>query len=260
MLTHQIKATLALARATLTEALRSKLLWVGVMFAVLLIGLSVAAASVALYERARLIIDVGLAAQSGLGSLIALTAAIGLFAVPLVNRDAYVYLVRPLSRGAYIAGRFAGLAAAMAAVTGCMGCSTAGVVWLFGGSLPFAFWVACGFAVLQVSMVIALTFLFSTLASPAAAAIYSASMVLAGSLSGEILRLVNQHPAGLVAYLLRAAFFILPDFAQLSVTDEAANALPLPPGILWQAPLYAMLHMMTSLCLATVALSRRRVL
>ena len=72
-------ALMSLAHVTLMGALRNRLLLVTVGFGVVLIFLSMAAASVSIGEKARLIIDVGLAATSMIGSIvgIALTNARG---------------------------------------------------------------------------------------------------------------------------------------------------------------------------------------
>jgi Cu-processing system permease protein len=253
-------ATLVLGHSTLKEAIRSKLLWACVLFAVLLLGIAVAAASVSIYEQSRLIVDVGLAASSGLGSVMALTAAVGLYGMPLHSQQAHAYLVRPLPRGVFVVGRFVGLAFAMAAVVACMGLSTAALVWVFGSTVPAAFYVALLCAVGQTCMVLAFTQLFCSFATPAAAAIYSSGVLLAGFFSAELPTYAAQAPTGTPAFLLRAAYYLLPDFSRLSVRSEAANCLPMPPGFFWQAPAYALCYAATALCLAVWVLGRRRAL
>ena len=70
-LANSIKASGVIAFSTFIEAIRNRLLYIALFFVILLIGLSVAAASVSIWERGRLIIDVGLAAAIGIGSIIA---------------------------------------------------------------------------------------------------------------------------------------------------------------------------------------------
>ncbi|RYF12686.1 MAG: hypothetical protein EOO40_00630 [Deltaproteobacteria bacterium] len=243
---------------TMREALRSRLLWIGAAFALLLAGLSVAAASVAAAEQVRLIVDVGLAAQSALGSVAAVALGVGLFGVHLQTRCADAFLVRPLPRWAYLAGRAAGLGVALAALVGSMALCTAALVWVFGGSLPGAYWVQLGLSAIEVCMVLCLTLLFCTFCSPQAAAIYSSMVLLCGRLSGELAVLADRSHAPLAHRALRLAYAVLPDLSCLSLRGAAAN------GVAWSTELalggacYGILYALASLFLAMFIFERRR--
>src|SRR5207249_690601 len=91
-----LRAALVLAAGTFVEAMRNRLLMVSLLFAVVLVGASVSAASVSIGEHARLIIDVGLAAASAVGSLVAVSLTISSFAGELRRHTAYPVLARPL--------------------------------------------------------------------------------------------------------------------------------------------------------------------
>ena len=141
-MTQRLRSVAVLATTTLLEAIRSRLLFVSLMFAVALVAISVAAASVSFGERERLIIDVGLAAASAVGGLMAITMGIVLFAGELRRRTAYPILVRPLPRWGFVLGKYLGAAAAMILVVTTMILATALIVLIFGGSLNAPFWAS----------------------------------------------------------------------------------------------------------------------
>ena len=100
-----LRGSLVIASATVLEAFRNRLFAVAILFGLVLIAMSVAAASVSISERARLIVDVGLAASSGLGTVLAVALSITSFAGELKTHPAYPILARPLPRWACILGK-----------------------------------------------------------------------------------------------------------------------------------------------------------
>ena len=95
---NTLKGVLVIAQTTLIEALRNKILLVSLAFAVLLLLVSIAGASSSVGEQERIIIDIGLAAASGLGSLVTILLLITSFASEIKNRTAYTLLARPVPR------------------------------------------------------------------------------------------------------------------------------------------------------------------
>jgi ABC-type transport system involved in multi-copper enzyme maturation permease subunit len=251
------RAAAVLAVGTLLEALRSRLLWVTVVFAVVLVGMSVSAASVAIYERARLIVDVGLAAASGLGSLIAAAATITFFAGELRARTAYPVLARPLPRWSFVAGKFLGLWVAMLGVVAAMGVATAAVVWGFEGAIPDAFWPALFLTGIEMAVVVAVALLFASLSSPALAATYTAALLIAGNLSQDIGALAARQPTDEARAVFGFIYQSLPDLARLSLRTQAANNLPVPGSYVALGTTYGLLYAACALGVSMVIFSRR---
>lgn len=255
---HAVRCALALGWSTWLEAMRNRLLLVSVMFGVVLVGLSVTAASVAIYEQARLIIDVGLAAMSCLGSIIAVALSVTGFAAELSSRTAYPVLVRPMPRWSFVLGKYLGTVAAMLLVTGVMALCTAGVVWVYDGAIPTAFWHAVWLSEIEMCVAVAVALLFSTLAVPILAATYSAGVLLAGNLAGDILHLASRQAGTSAELVLRGIYYVMPNLDLLSARGQAANNLTVPAGYVAYGTLYGLTYAATALLLATAAFSRRR--
>lgn len=256
---QSLRAAGIVGAGTFLEAMRSRLLWIAVVFAAVLVFLSVAAASVAVFERQRLIVDVGLAAASGLSGAVALAATVALLAGDLQGRAAYVVLARPLPRWSYVVGKFLGLWLAMVMVVITMGLSTAAVfATVFQGVIPTAFWPAVYLSTLEMAVVVALAVLFGTIAVPALAATYAAGVWLAGNMSEDILTLSLRAKEPGMQSALATVHAFLPDLGKLSLRMQAANGLPVPDGYLLQGTLYSLTYAALLVVLGALIFTRRK--
>jgi ABC-type transport system involved in multi-copper enzyme maturation permease subunit len=251
---------LAIARATWLEAIRSRLLSVSIFFALVLVGLSVAAASVSFGERSRLIVDVGLAAASGVGSLIAIALSVTSFAGELDRRTAYALLARPVPRWAFVLGKYLGVVATMEVVVTAMVGATAVTVWLYGDSVPWALWGCLWLAYVEIALVVAMAMFFSSLSVPVLAATYSIGVLLAGNLASDVaayaVRVGVEHPT--LGAVVRGLYFLLPDLERLSLRNQAANDLPVGLGHLAVATAYGLTFAAALLTLTMWIFSRRK--
>ena len=113
-MTDSLRASWIIAGNTVRELVRSKLLHNLIFFAVLLIASSMFVAQLTIGQWDRVILDMGLAAIELSGVLVAVLIGVGLVAGEIERRTVFPTLARPLSRGAFLLGRFLGLFAMMA--------------------------------------------------------------------------------------------------------------------------------------------------
>src|SRR3954466_15966974 len=109
-----------LAWNTVRELVRSKLLYNLAAFAALLIASSLAVAQLTVGQWDRVILDQGLAAVELGGTLIAVIVGGNLVAGEIARRPIYPTLAKPVSRAAFVAGRYCGLVAMLLANTALM--------------------------------------------------------------------------------------------------------------------------------------------
>lgn len=257
---RKLRAVLVITWSTLQEALRNRLLVVAIFFALLLTMLSVAAASVSFSEQARLIIDVGLASASIVGSLTMVALAVVSFAREIREHTAYPWLARPYPRWVFVAGKFMGVTAAMQILLLLMHGATAAAVLLQGSSLPGAFGISVLLSSLEITVVAALALLFSTLATPVLAASYSVGFLVIGNFTSDVqvfVKKLSETHAGL-ARLLEIVQYVLPDLAAFSARTQAANDLIVPGRFVLYATGYALSYAGVSLLLAMFIFERRK--
>ena len=251
-------AAVLIGHSTTQEALRSKLLRVCTAFMLLLWLVAVAATSTVGAERARLVIDVGLAAQSGLGSLVALSCGVGLYGMQVHSQVSYNLLARSLPRWSYVLGRALGICAATSAVILLISLSTAAAVFVLGGAVPGVYWVQLGLCLIQGALVACIAMLFCSFAMPVAATIYTAAVVLAGFLSSELLAVASLQRSKTLQGVLHLAYAIVPDLSHLSLRSAAANELPWTWEAACGGAAYGTLYAAAALFAAMLVLQRRR--
>ena len=105
---------LAIAKNTFREAIRDRILYGFLFFAVLLILFSVVLGQLSFNQQIRCTLDVGLAGISFFSVLIAIFLGITLLHKEIEKRTIYTVLSKPVSRATYLLGKFLGLAATMA--------------------------------------------------------------------------------------------------------------------------------------------------
>lgn len=255
-----LRAAAVVGASTLVETLRSRLLLVSLVFALVLVALSVAAASVSFAEQSRLIVDVGLAAASGIGSLITISLTVITFANEIDKRTAYSVLARPIPRWAFVLGKYLGVVAAMEMVVALMTGATASLVWLYGDPVPAALWGSAWLTFIEITVVAGVSLFFSTMTVPVLAATYSVCVLMVGNLAGDILSLALRLEADgrILGLVLHYCYFIPPDLEKLSLRTHAANNLAVPFDHLATGTLYGLLYAAAALVLAMWVFSKRK--
>ena len=98
-----------LAANTVRESVRSKILYVLLFFAVVLIGAGVLVGSISYVESDRILQDIGLGAIRLFGVAIAIFIGIHLIHREVDRRTVYTILSKPISRAEFLLGKFVGL-------------------------------------------------------------------------------------------------------------------------------------------------------
>ena len=255
------QGTTSIAAMTFQEAVRNRLLLVTLAFAAILTALSISAGSVSMGHQGRLIMDVGLAAASMMGSIIAIALTVIAFGSEGKNKTAYTLLTRPISRWAYILGKYLGLVATMELVVMLMLGATALAISLYGEEIPVAFWGSAWLTLIEMWVVVAVALFFSTVGVPVLAAIYTTGLLLAGNLAGDILHLAERaelkEEQG-TANILHGIYQFIPDLADLSLRAEASNNLGIPEGFILAGTVYGLAYASVAILGAMWVFTRKK--
>jgi Cu-processing system permease protein len=242
---------------TVRELLRNKLLYNLLFFAVLLILSSLFIAQLTIGQWDRIILDMGLGAAELSGVLIAVLIGVSLVAGEIERKTIFPTLAKPVSRGAFIAGRFAGLAAMLAVNVAVMTASVAVVLHLAGYSLSRTAAVAALLIFIELLLMAAAAILFSSFTTPILAAAFSLSLFLIGHLVGSLRAFADRTKSGLARTATLAAYRVLPDLELFNLKAQAANDLAVPPGAASTAALYGIAYAGLFLALGIMIFSRR---
>jgi ABC-type transport system involved in multi-copper enzyme maturation permease subunit len=252
----RVRRIWTVAANTLREAIRSKLLYALLFFALLLIGSASLLASLSYVERERILQDIGLAAIRLFGVAIAIFVGVGLIHKEVDRRTVYTILSKPLSRAEFLLGKYLGLLLTLWLQMAIMVLAFAATSLATGAPLGAVHAAALLLTGVELALVVAIATLFSAFTTPILASFFSVGLWAVGHLSRELrdLGLHAEQPIRAATALLHRA---LPDLASFDLAVEAAHGLPITASDVWLPLVYGAGYV-AILLLCAVAIFERR--
>jgi ABC-type transport system involved in multi-copper enzyme maturation permease subunit len=252
-----VNQVLAITSNTFKETIRDRVLAVIVVFALIMIVGGLWLGSISLGQQGRMMTDFGLVAVTFFGLVVAVFVAAGLVHKEVEKRTVFVLFSKPVSRAAFIAGKFIGLCGTMAVVLAGMGAFLFALVWVVSGSASAMVLVAVAMIYVQLLAVMAVTILFSTLGSAILAAVLGICVFVAGQLSHNVLALTRLGHNVVSEALSWVVYVIVPNFSAVDVKAGAVGEQTVAWGQigLWTAYLAA--YVVVALALAALVFRRR---
>jgi len=250
----------AVALNTFREAVRDRVLYNLVFFALLMIAAAIVVGQISIGIEQIVIVSLGLSAISFIGLLMAIFIGVGLVYKEMDKRTLYALLAKPVRRWEFVAGKFAGLLLTLTVNTAAMAMGLFLALLYVKHSLERSdtgVLVAVYFIVLKLALVVALALLFSCATTPLLSILYTAGLYIAGQYIQQMrtLRTELMNPA--LATIMRWLSYILPNFDNFDVVGAAAHGRAVPAALIWQNTLYAALYCAIVLLAAAAVFSRR---
>ena len=237
-----MKRILAVAANTFRETVRERVLYNLVFFALIMTASGVFMKQLSIRQDERIIKDVGLAAMELFGTLIAVFIGVGLVSKEIERRSLYPLLAKPLGRGEFILGKFAGLGFTLFVNVAVM---TAGLFLTLAanGRAADPGLIKAVYAMyLGLLLVVALALLFSSVTSSLLAATGTVILVVAGRFS-DVIRNMKQVAAGTPDWLAQGLYYALPNFRNFDIKSRVVHFEPVSTGDLAWITLYALAYL-----------------
>jgi Cu-processing system permease protein len=263
--------TIALiARAVFKESVRDRVPYSMVIFAVLLMAASYLISQLTAGQDLKIIKDLGLAAISIFGLLIAVFIGIGLVAKEVERRSIFALLSKPVTRGQLILGKYFGLAMTIVVNIAMMTVAFyAALFFMDVTSSPEtrAAWpapamdprlmIAIVLIVAELTLVTAIALFFSTFSSPLLSALLTLGMWVAGHFNSDLRNLESVVNSPAIGWLGRALYYLLPNLAPFDVKAEVVYGQSVAASHIGLTLLYSAVYV-GILLLAAHAIFRRR--
>lgn len=251
--------TLAIAANVFREVIRDRVLYLIILFAVFLIACIRLLPEIAAATENKITLDVGLAAMSLLGLVIAVFVGTGLVNKEIEKRTVLVLMAKPISRTEFIVGKHLGLSAVLAVLVGAMTAIYMAV--LSFSHIPYpatSIAISSLFLFLQLSLITAVAIALGVFTSSLLAALLTFTVFLMGSSSANLVALGAQSKNSTVEAVTRNLYLVLPDLSRLDLKNQAIYGLLPPTQMLLQNAGYAVLYIVLLLAIATLIFSRRQ--
>jgi ABC-type transport system involved in multi-copper enzyme maturation permease subunit len=236
-----LKRLLAVAANTFRETVRERVLYNLVVFAILMTLSGLLLGHLSIRQDEKILKDIGLAAMDLFGIAIALFIGVGLVSKEIERRSLYPLLAKPLTRDEFYVGKFLGLSFTLLVNLAVMAAGLFLTLLATGRGVDSGLLRAIYPIFLSLLLVVALAMLFSTLTSPALAALGTLGVVIAGRFS-DVIRNMKEVAPNAPEWLVKALYYGLPNFRAFDFKDRAAYGDPIALSLLGEVTLYAILY------------------
>ncbi len=254
---HRI-ATIALH--TFKEAVRERVLYNLLMFALLMIGASVLFGQISLGINEIVIINLGLSSISVFGLLMAVFIGIGLVYKEIEKRTIYSILSKPVRRWEFILGKYFGLVLTIVINTAIMTVGFYATVFFQKRSLARSDLGSLGaiyLILLELALVVAVATFFSSLSTPILSAVFTFCLYIIGHFLGDLRALGQQSGGAALERMTAAIYYLLPNFSNFDVITRAAHGRVIPANLFVFDTCYAALYVAVLISAAILIFEER---
>ncbi|MEO1144752.1 MAG: ABC transporter permease [Cyanobacteria bacterium J06638_22] len=245
------------------EVIRDRILYLVGLYAVLLFLAGRFLVDIAGSTEDKMLLDLGLAAISIVGLVIAVFIGTGLVNKEIEKRTVYVLISKPVSRLEFIVGKHLGLSAMLAVLIAAMTVIYFIIleIFLFRTPTPYvSVIISSGFQFIELSLITAVAILFGVFTSPLLATLLTFGVYLMGQSSRDLLQLGAISESSGFQRVTEVMYVLLPDLSRLNLKNQAVYGMELmPSGLeLTASAIYALVYIALLLAISTFIFARRQ--
>lgn len=246
-----------LASNTVREAIRSKLLYTLLGFAIALILLAIALSQLSYVESDRILQNFGFASIRLFSVAIAIFVGVNLIHKEVDRRTVYTILSKPLSRSEFLLGKYVGLLITIWLQLGIMVAFFVGTSLVTGAPLGFPDAAVIALLSVELALVVAIATLFSAFTTPMLASFFSVGIWVVGNLTRDLKLMGAKTADAGIQWVTTALHRLLPDMRSFDLTLEAAHDLPISASDLVIPVIYGVGYIAVLLVTSMIIFERR---
>jgi ABC-type transport system involved in multi-copper enzyme maturation permease subunit len=246
----------AIALNTFREAVRDRVLYLLLFFALGMITASRVISLLTVGSEEKIIKDIGLASIGLFGVLTAVLIGVSLVFKEIDKRTAHVLLARPIRRWQFLVGKYLGLALVLAVNCTAMTTGLYLLLAAYGDPDP-ALLPAIGLIFVEQLVMTAVALLFSSFSTPILSVLLTLSVYTVGHLSWSLHLLRDRLPTGAGRGLCQILYYVLPNLERFNIKGPAVHHIAVPPLEIGLAVLYGAGWVVVLLFIACAVFGRR---
>jgi ABC-type transport system involved in multi-copper enzyme maturation permease subunit len=233
------------ATNTFREAVRDRVLYNLVFFALLMIGAAILVGQISIGIEESVIVSLGLTAISVIGIFIAVFIGVGLVSKEMDKRTLYALLAKPVQRWQFLLGKFVGLVMTLTVNTAAMTVGLYLALAIVKHPLTKGDWylfAAVYLILLKLALIVALAMLFSCFTTPFLAILFTLGLYVAGLFAQELRTMQAVNLSASAMKMFRAISYLLPNFENFNVMGAVAHDRGVPGILVLQNTGYTLLY------------------
>lgn len=230
--------TLIIARYTLKEAIKSRILFITLLVGIAIMVVTYVATEFTYGVPEKVALDFGL----GMLSLSSLGISLFLGATALSkeveSRTIYMVISRPVSRWKFIVGKIMGMIGMITINVMILSLMTLTCSYFLGGTIQELIFWAIGFNLLECILLVLLVMFFSLFSNSFLSSVAAFTILVLGHAAKDTQNLVFVQARPFIKTVLEFYHLVLPAFYKLNLKDFVIYNHKLPPAYMLQSALY----------------------
>lgn len=252
-----MRTLILIAVNTFRETIRNHVLYNILLFAVIVIVLSVSFGDWSVFARVQVMQDFGLATMSVSGLMLAVFIGVGLLGREIASKTIYGLTARPIQRWNVLLGKFSGLIATLMLNFAIMTLCFLGAIVLIGGEVSDQLLLAVMLIWLEMALIVAVSLFFSTFTSPQLAAVLTIGFYIAGHFNNPAGNELVQSSQAWFSIVLNIIYFMLPNLEHFNIRADVIYGEGIGVSFFLFAFMYGVLYIILFLFLSSVSFSRK---
>ncbi len=252
-----IRPVWIIAKNTYREIIRDRVLYGIVVFALLLIGMSVALGELSFTEQARISANFGFTGIQLSACILAVFAGSSLVSKEIEKQTILTLLARPITRAQFLVGKFTGLSLVILTIMAGLAAVLAVLVAALDLPINGAFAVALYGIVLEALILLGLALLFGSFARPMMTVTFTAALFLIGHWVGTLRFFTEKSESGVFKVIASFLTRVVPDLERFNWRTAPVYQIPVPAHEVLATTVYAA-GWIVCLVAATVLVFRKR--
>lgn len=251
-----MKNIITIAKNTFKEAIRDRILFAILAFALLFLLSTIMFGSISLGEDIKIIKDLGLAGIYIFSLIITIFLGTSLVFKEIEKRTLYIVLSKPVSKEQFIIGKFIGLWTSIALNVLIMTIIYLAVVSFEHGGFDYISLWSILISLFELSIFIGMAILFSTITTPLAGSIYSIIVLYIGH-SLNILRDSAEKSGVIARSFSNVAYYLLPNLEKFNLRNSVVHGISPNSSEIIYPIIYSIIYTAILLWLSVIALKNQ---
>jgi ABC-type transport system involved in multi-copper enzyme maturation permease subunit len=247
----------ALAHNTFREAVRDKVLYSILFFAIGVIALSLVMQEITVGDRDKVVRSVAQGSIAAFGSIISMFLGISLVWKEVERKTVYTILSKPISRWMFVLGKYLGMMMTLGVVVVVMFAVYTLLLTIQQTFPPAIVYVSATLLIVELMLLTSWATLFSTYSAPTTAAAFTLAIFAIGHLADDIWLYGNQLDNPGAQAVARGLYWLLPNFEMFNIRDHAVHELAIPWQQVVGSSVYGCLYTAAVLGVAMMVFERR---
>ncbi len=251
------------------EAIRDKVLYNLLIFTLILIAASVFIGRLTIGEDQRVIKDIGLAAMSLFGVLIATFVGTNLVHKEIRKKTIYTIISKPIHRYKFILGKYCGLLLTIFVNLIIMTLALLLVLVLHKVIFPYSpsevdraigyvsLLKAVALILFELMLITSIAILFSTISTPTLSVFFTLAIYAIGHLTVDLKEMGAASKSALVKSLSSFCYYVLPNLENFNIRAEMVRDLNISGKFMLYGIIYGILYIATVMLVSILFMERK---